>query len=348
MKAIRFLLICTFACAFAVVSFAQQGNTGNSGTGSSTGGVGAMTGMGNTAYQLGPGDILEIKVLGEEDLNEVDSYEVNGDGFIEFATGDLIPARCRTDREVKADVVKALKTIIRNPQVVVRVKERNSRPPAVIIGAVKDPQRLIFFRRVRLLELLSYAGGANEGEAGGSIQIFRTTPILCPAKDEEELAKIEIGEDGNVPSTTYNLRDSAQGKTEGNPYIYPGDIVLVHRAPPVYIVGRVNNPQGIYWRENMTLTNALAMVNGVSKDAKTDKIYIRRQKQGTTDRELITINFKDIQKGKQKDIVLQAYDIVEVDEAGAFTGKNLLRTLLGGGLQSLTSGVGMLPTRVLY
>ncbi len=348
MKAIRFLLLCIFVCAFAVLSFAQQGNTGTGG-GASTGGGSAMAGIGNTAYQLGPGDLVEIKVVGEKDYDGI--YDVNGEGFIDFPIGGPIAARCRTDRDVKSDVIAALKTIIRNPQVVVRVTERNSRPPAVIIGAVKDPQRLLFYRRVRLLEILSYAGGANKGEAGGLVQVFHTTPVLCPAKGEEELAKIDISEDGNVPSATYNLNDSAQGKTDGNPYIYPGDIILVHSASPVYIVGRVGNPQNIYWNEKLTLTNALAMVGGLSKDAKSDKITIRREKQGTIEKEIITINYGDIKKGKQKDIVLQPYDIVEVDEAGAFSkgqiGKTLLG-MLGGGLTQAVSGFGTLPTRVLY
>ncbi|MEJ7709640.1 MAG: SLBB domain-containing protein [Pyrinomonadaceae bacterium] len=60
----------------------------------------------------------------------------------------------------------------RNPQVDVFVKEFQSQPVA-LIGAVDKPGRFQLQRRMRLLELLTFAGGPLE-RAGGRIHLIRT------------------------------------------------------------------------------------------------------------------------------------------------------------------------------
>jgi polysaccharide biosynthesis/export protein len=345
MKAIRLLYIFSFICASAFVCVAQQDK------GDTTTSVNQIGSVGVGNYLIGPGDLLKVTVLGEDGMNG--DYEVNGEGFVEFPFVDNpIQARCRTDREVRADLVTALKKYIRNPQVNIRVSEKRSRPPAVIIGAVQNPQQFILNRRVRLMEIISWAGGAIKGESAGSLQIFHTTPVLCPVAGEEELAKLDIKDNMMVPSNIYDLNSVSMGKPETNPYVYPGDIIVVPKAPPVYIGGLVGAPQGIYWSENLTLTQAIAMVGNVRKEAKLDKVIIRRLKQGSsTEREIIATNYKQIQKGQAKDMILQPYDIVEVDEASPWSREKIGQTLIGlvtGGAGSAISSIGQLPLRVVY
>jgi protein involved in polysaccharide export with SLBB domain len=350
MKAIRLFFVSIFVCGLVSVCFAQQEPTSGQSSSGQTSGSQIGT-YGVSTYLLGPGDTIFVKVLGEEDMDG--EYEVEGDGYVSIPFVDSpILARCRTDREIRADIITSLKKIIRNPQVSVRVKEKRSRPPAVIIGAVQAPQQFVLNRRVRLFELFNWAGGTIKGEAAGQLQIFHTTPVLCPVAGEEELAKLEIKNNEPVPAALYNIEAVSMGKPEANPYIYPGDIIVVPKSPPIYIGGLVGAPQGIYWRENLTLTNAIAMVGGVRKEAKTEKVVIRRLKQGSqTDREIIPINFKLIQKGQNKDVLLQPYDIVEVDEASPWSKEKIGQTLLNlvtGGASSVVSGFGQLPLRVVY
>jgi polysaccharide export outer membrane protein len=344
MKAVHLLIVSIFVCGLACVCFAQQEPTSGQSSNSQIGTLGVNT------YQLGPGDVIVVKVLGEDDMDG--EYEVNGEGFVEIPFIDApIPARCRTDREIRTDITTALKKIIRNPQVSVRVKEKRSRPPAMVVGAVLAPQQFLLNRRVRLFEVLNMAGGPIEGSAG-HLQIFHTTPVLCPAQGDEALAKLEIKDNEPVPAAFYNIADVRLGKAEANPYVYPGDIVIVPKAPPFYVVGLVNNPQGLYWSENMTLTKAIAMVGGPRKDAKTEKVVVFRLKEGSlTEREQILINYKLIQKGQQKDFILQPYDIVQVDEASPWSSGRIGQTLFGlvtGGATSLVTGFGQLPMRVVY
>ena len=53
-----------------------------------------------------------------------------------------IKAKCRSDKEVQKDIAAAYAKFINNPQVSVRISERNSRQPATVFGAVRQPTRV--------------------------------------------------------------------------------------------------------------------------------------------------------------------------------------------------------------
>ena len=117
-------------------------------------------------------------------------------------------------------------------------------------------------------------------------------------------------------------------------------------------MGSVNAPQGIYLRDRLTLSRALAMVGGARREAKISDVRIYRQKPGATDQETIKVNYEAIKKNQQPDFFLQAFDIVEVPEAGMFSGPRIVQTLLGavsGGLGNMVSSGGAgLANRVIY
>ena len=90
-------------------------------------------------YLLGPGDVLDVRVFSNPDLNTM--AEIDGDGNISSLPflEKPIRAQCLTEREVQKSIATAYATYIRNPQVSVRIAQRNSRPPATIYGAVHSP-----------------------------------------------------------------------------------------------------------------------------------------------------------------------------------------------------------------
>ena len=165
------------------------------------------------------------------------------------------------------------------------------------------------------MELISISGGVTE-EAGGMIQVFRTQPPMCADSSEEIADGREDAEDGlEVPSRMYSLTSLRLGREEANPEIFPGDIIVVLKASPVYITGEVFAPQGIYLKEGgLSLTEAIAKIGGVRREAKTKDIKIYRLKDNSKDREIIAVNYDLIKKGEQKDVMLEPYDIVEVDK----------------------------------
>jgi polysaccharide export outer membrane protein len=306
--------------------------------------------QGSKAYLLGPGDVLDIRVFGQPDLSTPNA-QIDSDGnlsslpFLETP----IPAKCRTDKQVQKDIAAAYSKFINNPQVSVRIAERNSRQPATIFGAIRQSTRVEMKRKVRLNELIAVSGGFTE-RASGTIQILHTEPLMCPEPGEEREAEPIDGT--KIPLQIVKITELRAGKVEANPVIRPGDYVLVTEAEPVYITGAVASPTGVYMRDQLTLSRALAMVGGTRKEAKLNAVKIYRQVPGSTNQEIITVDVAAIKKNQKPDFLLQAYDVIEVPEAGMLSGQRFGTTLLGaitGGLTGAISTTGTyLPNRVIY
>ena len=352
MKVQRVLLVLALGCLVTAASSAQD--SGSSApqvpvvtAGSS--GAPSLDSMGVRKYLLGPGDVLDLRVYNEPQFNGPLVVDDEGNVAIPFIEAP-IRAQCRSDREIKVDVVKALSKFLNKPQVSLRVTEAKSRPPAVVFGAVRSPSRVQMQRRVKLLDLLATSGGITEA-AGGDIQIFHTEPVMCP--EPEDLAAVPLdtykpNDPTQVGYDIYSLRELRDGKAEANPVIRPGDIIIVQEALPVYVMGAVRQPQGIYLKNSMQLKQAIAMVGGLVKDAKASNIVIWRKKKGQTEPEKMIVNYNDIKKEKIKDIDLQPYDIVEVpDNSGSFS--NTVKGILMGTLNNSISTFGQtVVPRVIY
>jgi len=300
-------------------------------------------------YLLGPGDVIDVSVFGQPDLSAM--VEIDSDGNVSSLPflESPIPARCRTEKALQKDIAEAYGKYIKNPQVSVRIAERKSRQPATVFGAVRQPTRFTMQRKVRLNELIASSGGFTE-RASGTIQILHTEPVMCPQPGEEaDAAPIDALK---IPLQIVKISELRAGLPQANPVIRPGDILQVTEAEPVYVTGSVFSPQGIYLRDQLTLSRALAMVGGVRSEAKISEVKIYRQKPGAQDQEMIVVDFGAIKKNKKPDVFLQAFDVIEVPEAGMFSTERIGKTLVGaatGGLGNMfMSGGQSLANRVIY
>jgi polysaccharide export outer membrane protein len=184
-----------------------------------------------------------------------------------------------------------------------------------------------------LLELLTYARGPSE-KAGQTINIVHSAPSI-PCQPVDSTAG-----DLATAFSSYKLSDTLAGKPQANPYLQAGDIVTLPEAEQVYVVGNVLSPRAIPLSEPVTLTQAIAMAGGIAKDSKKDKIRIVRQEPGSQTRKEIMVDLIAIEKKRAEDIALLPNDIVNVQTSEA---KSLLRSLIGGGAQSVTQ----LPVRII-
>jgi polysaccharide biosynthesis/export protein len=297
-------------------------------------------------YLLGPGDVLDIRFFGQSEMNT--SAQVDSDGNLSslpFLEKPVL-AKCRTEKEVQQDIALAYSKLIKNPQISVRVVERNSRQPATVFGAVRQPTRVEMKRRIRLNELMAVAGGFTE-RAAGTIQILHTEPLMCPEPGEEAEAQPLDGT--SLPLIIVKLSDLRTGRKEANPIVRPGDYVLVTEAEPVYMTGSVMNPTGVYLRDNMTLGLALGMVGGPRKEAKLSEVRIWRLRSDSTDRDLVTVDYSAIKKNLKPDVLLQPYDVIEVPEQGMFSGSRFFPTILSALTGGVTQTLGTaIPNRIVY
>jgi polysaccharide biosynthesis/export protein len=279
-------------------------------------------------YRIGPGDVLDIRVYNRPQLSR-EAVRVEGNGVIRMPLVENdIQAACMTEGELAKEISTRYARYYKNLQVDVFIKEYHSKQVAVI-GAVNEQSRFELQRRVRLLELLTYAKGPS-AKAGQTINIVHSTAV-SPCKQQA---------DDTTAFSSYKLSDVLQGDPKSNPYLEAGDIVTLPEADQVYVVGNVFMPLTISLKEPITLTRAIAMAGGLKQDTKKDKIRILRQEPGTTTRKEITVDLSAIEKKSSEDLALAPNDIIDVPTSA---GKSFLRSLV----QGVVPSVGQLPVRVV-
>jgi polysaccharide biosynthesis/export protein len=281
-------------------------------------------------YRIGPGDVLDIRIYNRPQLSR-DAVRVEGNGMIRMPlVENEIQAGCRTEGELAKEISARYAKYYKNLQVDVFIKEYHSKQVA-IIGAVNEQSRFQLQRRVRLLELLTYAKGPST-KAGQTINIVHSTATSpCKQTDETDTA---------AAFTSYKLSDVLQGDPKSNPYVEAGDIITLPEADQVYVVGNVFMPLTISLKEPITLTRAIAMAGGLKQDTRKDKIRVLRQEPGTTIRKEITVDLYAIEKKSSEDLALAPNDIIDVPTSA---GKSFLRSLI----QGVVPGIGQLPVRVV-
>jgi polysaccharide export outer membrane protein len=297
-------------------------------------------------YTLGAGDQVAGGALGEIGYDFVTTVDEDGLIKVPFIPDKMIVAQCRTEREIQADIETEIKKYVREPHFSFRIVEKHSRPPVTVSGEIVKPMEITLTRPRTLIEILSLAGGLKE-EASGQIQVTRPKTPMCMAENDPDNWKADSS------SRTYSYASIKLGNNDSNPTIYPGDAVNIVKAPPVYINGEVVAGQGVYLKESgLSLTEALGMVGGHRPDADIKRIEIYRLKAGSgptsKDRDLIAANIKLIREGKQKDIMLQPYDIVLVGKAKKSVGLMIAEVALNAGKTLATGFANATPYRVIY
>ena len=291
----------------------------------------------NENYRVGPGDILDV-VVSKNDTLSRNGLRVSNKGTIQLPMLDSdVPAACMTERQLADSIKEKYKKYLVTPYVNVTVREFNSNPVAVI-GAVNSPGRFQLQRPVRIAELLTFVNGPTSN-AGRTLEIMRNSSR--PYCDDSTLV---IPADGGDELLTLTLADAFKGGETANPVVRAGDIIRIAEAGQMnaYIQGNVRNGTAISLRDPVSLTQAIAMAGGLAQGAQLEKIKIRRQIDGSINREEIFVNLKEINKGVRDDVLLQANDIVEVSGPTGF--KKVFQDLY----RSVVPMVMQLPTRVIY
>ncbi len=280
-------------------------------------------------YRIGFQDSIEIQVFGQPQLSQ--RVRVNANGTINlFRLPKPLVAVCRTERELADDIAIAYeKDYLRNPEVNVTTVEQISQSFAVI-GAVEKPANYFISRRLRLLELLAYAGGPSK-EAGSRIIVARTgSKANCESRQiQDDVADVTLMD--------LKLRDVLENKVDL--VMKPGDIVSVMEADVVFVYGNVNKQGQVTMKEPITLTQALASSEGIKPATNKNQVRVFRQKPGSMERDEFVYDLGDINSRKSQDPYLEPNDIVAVSEDKA-------KSIMNAVGRSLTQGVGSIFYRI--
>lgn len=184
---------------------------------------------------------------------------------------------------------------------------QNSCQQIAVFGAVRKPSRVGAPQRLRLLEVLGKVGGPNE-RAGKTVQIVHSCNCSPCDKHVDE----------------YNLVDVLRGREEENPYVVPGDIVMVPEADSIFVIGNVWKQDALTFVPGMTVTRAIALVGGLGKNSGLVTVRIHRDSSQGPPQGPIVVNVKAIIRGSAEDVSLRPWDVVEVsDELGHFQSRKL-------------------------
>lgn len=270
------------------------------------------------------GDLIDVDVLGSFEFDWRGT--LTPEGYLNGLENleDQVFALCRSEEQLASEIAKAYGKFLRDPKVVVRILDRSNRPNSTLFGAVKVPQRFQIKRPVYLNELIILAGGFTD-KASGEIRVFRPASLSCvesPVQTDQTAQTdgnsrerfIAARQDNGAQYIDIRITDLLRGKKEANVQILAGDVVTVLEAKPIYVIGGVINPRQIATRSEMTVSRAIAGAGGLSKDADGTKVTIFRRVGGET--KIIEVDLEKIKAKQAEDIVLQAFDIVDVPQKG--------------------------------
>src|SRR5882672_2412132 len=122
--------------------------------------------------RIGVDDVFDVRVYGEPDLTG--SYRVANDGTIDFPlAGRLAVSGLRTG-EIQTFLITKLRDegYLKNPQITVTVKERNSQK-ITVFGQVSKPGQVGYYPNMTIVDAIASAGGFTGIAAKNSVNLRR-------------------------------------------------------------------------------------------------------------------------------------------------------------------------------
>lgn len=135
-----------------------------------------------SSYKLAPGDVITIRVFGEEDLSK-EKIRLSDAGTIPYPVLGEVRARGFTIGEIEREITNGLRgRYLVNPQVSVHIEEYR---PFYINGMVEKPGGYPYQPGLTILKASSLAGGFKERASMSKIFIIRENdPSQRPQKAE--------------------------------------------------------------------------------------------------------------------------------------------------------------------
>jgi polysaccharide export outer membrane protein len=129
--------------------------------------------FGESEYQLGPEDVIQVFVWKEDDLTT--TAVIRPDGKISLPlVGEIVASR-KTPNQLQQELAEKLKAYVSKPVVNVIVKEVNS-PKVSVFGEVRKPDVYKIKQRTTVLDAVAAAGGLTEFAKKNKVHVIRNDP----------------------------------------------------------------------------------------------------------------------------------------------------------------------------
>jgi polysaccharide biosynthesis/export protein len=265
-------------------------------------------------YTLGANDQILIRAPGVDEINER-PFRIDSEGFLNLPVAGRIRAAGLTVHGLETEITNRLHEFFVNPQVFISVTQFQQ-PPVFFQGMFLRPGIMTLRGRRTLLEMLALVGGLQPN-ASRRIKIRRHLeygPIPLPTAIEDADRKTST-----VEISFASLRENVNPAEDI--VLQPYDVVTVDRAEPVYVAGEVARPGvlDLGERDYLTVTQALTMAGGFTRDAKRSDVRVLRPILDTNRRAEIPINLTGIYEGRVNDFPLLPNDLLYVPHSSTRT-----------------------------
>jgi polysaccharide export outer membrane protein len=194
----------------------------------------------DTAYVLGPEDVIDVQVLGRTDFHA--RPKIGQDGTVPLPFIGTMSASNMTTNQF-ADAVKhelESKGFFSNPIISVEIVGYASRY-VTVLGEVARPGVIPVDKPLHLSELLARVGGVRDTASDYL--------VVRPEKGAEHRLAVDA---------------LARGDASQDPLVLPGDKVFSPKAELFYISGQVNRAGPIKLEPDMTLRTGIAAAGGLT------------------------------------------------------------------------------------
>jgi polysaccharide export outer membrane protein len=271
----------------------------------------------NREMQLMPGDLIEVKVYNvTPEYDEVERVALDGTVRLNLLGVASVTGMSLKEAELKLSKQFEDAGQFHNAQISIIVNDAPSHI-VTLMGEVKATAPVIGNRR--LFDVIAASGG---------LPTTASTVITVERPGVETPIVVDLG------------NDPAHSRA-GNIPIFAGDTIITGRVGSAYVVGAVTKP-GIVPLNGATpttVTQALAASGGLTFPAVKDQTKLVRTV--GTQRTVIDLHLKAMEKGTEPDIALQSNDVILVPS-------NTFRSIIKSGYWISALAVGVTAIAVLH
>lgn len=269
-------------------------------------------------YILGANDVLFVSVTGQPELstpapragglNAIGS-RIDGNGYVQLPMVGTVKVGGLTTHQAQLRIEKSLKTIIKNPTVVVEVIQFRSQP-VYMVGKFKSPGVIYMDRPTTLIQGIAVGGGMEIEQAS--------------------LRSARVQRNGRViPVDIYKLL--CEGDMSQNIWLHPYDTVFIPDTleQRVFMLGDVETPGQVNMiHGRLTLLEAISKAGGFKREgSQLKRVRVIRPVTPTTG-EIIVLNLDKILKGEALDFPLKAGDVVYIPRSDLGTWNDMMAEIL--------------------
>jgi polysaccharide biosynthesis/export protein len=246
-------------------------------------------------FRLGPGDILDVEIIGGKDLPNTTMVGPDGKLYYSLLPGLFVWGLSLSEARdlIEAEMAKTLRD---RPEIGLTLKGVGSRR-VWILGSVVNPGVYSLATPVTLLEAIAAAGGVP--------------PITGGSAEAADLTKSFVLRHGK-PIGVDLKKLLHGGDLSQNIYLQADDFVYLRpiTTKEVYVLGSVVTPNIVPFTTRMSLATAIAYTGGPAKWSSLSHVAIVRG--SITQPSIATVNFHHVLEGKLPDVELEPGDLVFV------------------------------------